>query len=83
MVVRQAPAAALVPRAPDAFNQALAAGDAAVLVLILVAVARRRRRSLFDVPTGRADGEQGLRPVQDLAEELRRQRERAEILEHI
>ncbi len=79
MAVCKVPTAPFVPMcAPYALDQALAAVGAGSGPVVIVA----RQAKALDSAVGQANGEQRLRGVQDLREQVRRQREGAEVFQH-
>jgi hypothetical protein len=66
--------------APHGLDQALAAVCGGVCAIPVVVFARQAEG--LDTATGQADGEEWLGWVQDLCEEVCRQRQGAEILQH-
>jgi hypothetical protein len=78
MAVGQVAAAPLMAMsAPDALDQAPAAARAAALVVLIA-----RKPKALDPTARQADGQQRLGRVQDLGEQVCRERKRAEVLEH-
>ena len=68
--------------APDTLDDALAAGDAAVLVLVVVAVLVGGDAEGLDAAVGEADCKQRLGRVHHLREQVRRERQGAEVFQH-
>lgn len=84
MSVGQAATATLVSaRAPQALDQALAARDASILVCVFLGggVGRGYPERL-DMATGETDSQERFGGVDRLREQVRSQREGAEVLEH-
>ena len=77
VAISQVPTAPLVPMcAPDALDQALAAVCGGVFVVLA------RQAEALDPAARQADGEDWLGGVEDLCEEVGRQRQGAEVLQH-
>lgn len=77
MAVRQIATAPLVPAsAPHALDQAPAATCCAGIFIF------NGQAKALNATIGQANGQERLRRVQDLSEQVRRERERAEVLQH-